>query len=222
MEGDVVSLAPDAWIGVTERWTAGVIHSSQSVDRIGSRASFCLRTNELLCDQAYQGSGVDVRYRLFDHLVPRARFLIRDTDPWKPALTLGALMRWTRGRFAITTDPYIRIGLANLHQGNRTAFNVPVWFGLQPTCRWLIEFHTGADGDFRVIRDGWHMPASIVVTARATENLDISVEAGLQQAYGPQIDTKQRSVIVTLTLGSTALARALQGTAAAGSPASPD
>jgi hypothetical protein len=222
MEGDVVSLAPDAWFGVTERWTAGVIHSSQSVDRIGSRASFCLRTNDLLCDRAYQGSGLDVRYRLRDHLVPRMRLLVRDTDPFKPAVTLGALARWTHGRFAITTDPYLRIGLANLHAGNRTAVSLPVWFGVQPTCRWLIEFHTGAEGDLRVLRDGWHMPASIVVTARATAQLDVSVEAGLQQAYGPQIDIKQREVIVTLTLGSTALARAWRGTGAPGSPASPD
>lgn len=222
MEGDVVSLAPDAWIGVTERWTAGVIHSSQSVDRIGSRASFCLRTSDLLCDRAYQGSGIDVRYRWRDHIVPRVRLLVRDTDPFKPAVTFGALARWTRGRFAITTDPYIRLGLANTDRGNRAAFGLPVWLGVQPTCRWLVELHTGADGDFAVWRDGWHMPASLVVTARATKDLDISVEAGLQQAYGPQIDIKQRSVILTLTLGSTALVPASRGTAAAGSPASRD
>ena len=221
-EGDVVSLAPDAWFGLTDRWTAGIIHSSQSVDRIGSRASFCLRQSDLLCDRAYQGSGLDVRYRLADHLVPRARLLLRDVDPWKPAITVGTLARWTRGRFAITTDPHLRLGLANTDQGNRAAFNLPVWFGVQPTCRWLIEFHTGADGDLAVIRDGWHMPLSLVVTARATADLEISVEAGFNQLYGPQIDIKQRELIVTLTLGSKALARGSARTAAPGSPASRD
>jgi hypothetical protein len=195
--GTPVSVAPDAWVGVTDRLTLGVIHSSPSVDRIDARSSLCLRGTELTCDHAYRGSGIDVRYRLRDDIVPRARVLLRDIDPLKPALTLGALMRWTHGRFSLRSDPYLRFGLANRGEGNRAAFVVPVWIGFQPTCRWLLELHTGADGDLAVIRDGWHMPFSAVVTARATSALDIVVEAGFSQLYGPQIDIRQRAVMIT-------------------------
>ena len=198
--GTPLSLAPDIWVGVTDRWTAGVIHSSPSVDRIDARASLCLRQSDLTCDAAYQGFGIDVRYRLSGAplaIAPRARLLLRDTDPWKPALTVGALARWSRGRFSIKTDPYLRFGLANRDRGNRAAFMLPIWFGIQPTCRWLVEFRTGADGDLAVLADGWHMPASLVVTARATADLDIVVEAGFSQIFGPQIDYRQRTLMIT-------------------------
>lgn len=205
MVGRPIALAPDLWYGVTQRLTVGLIHSSQSVDRIGARSTVCLRQSELLCDEAYQGSGVDVRYRLRDAplaIAPRVRFLVRDVDPWKPAVTIGTLARWSRGRFSITTDPYLRFGLTNQQQGNRAAFVVPFWFGVQPTCRWLVEVHTGADGDFAVLDDGWHMPLGLVVTARATSTLDVSVEAGFSQIYGPQIDSKQRYLMLTVAYRS--------------------
>lgn len=196
--GKPISLAPDAWYGVTDRWTLGVIHSNASVDRIDARSSICLRGTELTCDSAYRGSGIDVRYRLRDDVVPRARVLLRDIDPMKPAIALGALVRWTYGRFAVRSDPYLRFGLANRDQGNRAAFVLPVWIGFQPTCRWLLELHTGADGDLAVIRDGWHMPLSAVITARATRAIDVVVEAGFRQLYGPQIDIKERTLMVTV------------------------
>jgi len=196
--GTPVAIAPDAWFGVTNEITVGVIHSSPSVDRIDARSTFCVRQSALSCDGIYQGSGVDVRYRASAGVVPRLRFLIRDTDPFKPAMTVGALARWSRGRFAITTDPFLRFGLANTEKGNRAAFSLPLWLGVQPTCRWLIEFHTGAEGDFAVFTDGWHMPAALKVTARATEQIDIVVEGGLAQAYGPQIDIRQRTLMLTV------------------------
>lgn len=202
MVGKPLALAPDIWFGLTEQLTIGLIHSSQSVDRIGARSTFCLRKSDLLCDAAYQGSGLDVRYRLRDAplaVAPRMRLLVRDVDPWKPAVTFGALARWSHGRFSITTDPYLRFGLANTDQGNRAAFVLPVWFGVQPTCRWLVEIHTGADGDLAVLEDGWHMPFGLVVTARATPMIDIALEAGFSQIYGKQIDIKQRYVMLSAT-----------------------
>jgi len=199
--GTPLSLAPDLWLGVTRRWTVGVIHSSPSVDRITAGSSFCVRQTDDGCDRAYRGSGLDVRYLARDGslaVAPRARLLVRDLDPWKPALTVGALARWQRGRFAVIGDPYLRLGLANRDRGNRAALVLPVAFAVQPTCRWLVAVKTGAQGDLAVWRDGWYVPLSIAVTAAATAQLDLTIEAGFQQAYGPQTDIKQRAVIVTV------------------------
>lgn len=195
--GKPISFAPDVWLGVTDRLTLGAIHSSPSVDRIDARSSLCLRGSELTCDRTYLGSGIDVRYRVRDQLVPRVRVLLRDIDPMKPAVTVGILARWTHGRFSVKTDPYLRLGLAHRDEGNRAAFMLPVWLGIQPTCRWLLELHTGADGDLAVLGDGWHVPFSVVVTARATPALDLVVEAGFSQIYGPQIDIRQRALMIT-------------------------
>src|SRR5690242_2928985 len=118
-----LSFAPDAWWGIASRWTLGLIHSTASVDQIDAGASFCVRHSAVApCDRLYRGSGLDLRWGAIDGawaLAPRVRLLVRDVDPFKPAVTLGALARWTRGRFAIASDPYVRLPLANHELGNR-------------------------------------------------------------------------------------------------------
>lgn len=196
-----LSLAPDLWYGVTPRWTIGLIHSNPSVDRIDATATFCLRRFQTRCDRLYRGSGIDVlwSWRTGELAVaPRARILVRDVDPVKPAVTLGALVRWTRGRFAIESDPYLRLGVANRDEGNRAALFIPLWFQLQPTCRWLLAIHTGWDGELAILRDGYHIPFGLVVRARATSHLDIGVEAGFTSLLGPQNNIKQRAALVTV------------------------
>lgn len=197
-----ISLAPDAWLGIAPRWTVGIVHSAQSLGLIASGATLCFRGRPPLgCDRIYNGSGVDARWSWREGplaVAPRARFLVRDTDPWKPAVTAGALVRWTRGRFAITGDPYLRLGLANRDRGNRAALVVPVWLAVQPTCRWLIALHTGADGDLAVLRDGWSGPLGLAVEARAAAHLGVSVEGGFRQLVGPQHDVHDRTLAIAL------------------------
>jgi hypothetical protein len=199
--GQPLSLAPDVWVGITDRWTVGVIHSNRSVDQIDANASFCARQLASRCDRLYRGGGIDVRWSWRTgalSVAPRARFLIRDIDPIKPALTAGALVRWTRGRYAITSDPYLRLGLANTDLGNRAAISLPVWFAVQPTCRWLLALHTGWFSDIAVIRDGWHVPFGLVIQARATDHIDLGVEAGFSSLLGPQNNIKQRAAMITI------------------------
>ena len=199
--GRPLSLAPDVWFGVTDRWTIGIAHSNASLDRIDADASFCVREFPSICDRPYRGGHVDVRWSAREGalaIAPRARFLIRDVDPVKPAVTLGALVRWTHGRFRVMSDPYLRLGVANTDLGNRAAAVIPVWLGVQPTCRWLIELHTGWDGDLAVFADGWHIPFGLVARAAATAHVDVSVEAGFASLLGPQNNIKQRAVMVTV------------------------
>src|SRR5690349_9012946 len=118
------ALSPDAWWGVLPRLTVGLIHSDASLDQIATSGSFCIKTSTSTCARLYKGSGIDVRYSAIEGqfaLAPRLRAVIRDLDPLKPAVTLGALLRWTRGRFALTGDPYLRFPLANAPLGNRFA-----------------------------------------------------------------------------------------------------
>ncbi len=199
--GRPLSLAPDLWYGVTSRWTIGLIHSNPSVDRIDATATFCLRRFQTRCDRLYRGSGIDLRWSWKTGplaVAPRARVLLRDVDPIKPAITLGAMVRWTRGRFAIESDPYLRLGLVNRDQGNRAALFVPIWLAMQPTCRWLLAIHTGWDGEVAIVRDGWHIPFGLVIRARATSQVDIGVEAGFTSLLGPQNNIKQRAALVTV------------------------
>ena len=200
--GRPLSLAPDAWWGVAPDWTIGVIHSSASVDQIEAGATLCTRDLPVpVCSHAYRGSGIDVRYSARAGalaIAPRARLLVRDIDPFKPAVTLGALVRWTRGRFAIASDPYARLPLAHSQLGNRAALSIPLWLAVQPAAGWMLAVHTGLDADLAVIRDGSHGPFGVAVTARVTRELDVAVEAGWGRLFGPQYDARRGAIVVAI------------------------
>jgi len=199
--GKPLSLAPDLWVGVTPRLTLGVIHGHRSLDQIDAGGSFCVRGDARACDATYQGSGLDARWSARTGalaVAPRVRLLVRDLDPVKPAVTLGSLVRWTRGRFAIASDPYLRLGLANRDQGNRAALVVPVWFQLQPTCKWLLALHLGYESDLAVARDGWHLPVGLVAAVHPVPRLELALEAGFRSPLGPQNQVKDRAALVTV------------------------
>jgi hypothetical protein len=201
VEGSPSSLAPDAWYGLTDRWTVGVTHSNASLDRIDANASICIVHLENVCDRYYRGGAIEARWGWKTGVIaiaPRGRILLRDVDPAKPAVTLGALVRWTRGRFALQSDPYIRMGLANTDLGNRTHLMVPLYILVQPTCRWLIGFHLGWESDLAIARDGWHGPFGLIVKARATENLDVTMHGGFTSLVGVQNNIKQRALMLSI------------------------
>jgi hypothetical protein len=130
-------------------------------------------------------------------VAPRVRLLVRDVAPFKPAVTVGAQVRWTRGRFAIASDPYLRLPLANAEQGNRTALSIPLWFAIQPARGWMLTAHTGFDVDLAVFSDGSHGPFGLGVTRRVTREIDLALEVGWARLLGPQYDAKHGAVVVT-------------------------
>jgi hypothetical protein len=203
--GKPISLAPDVWVGVLPRLTLGLIHSNPSVDRFSPGATFCVRHLDIRCDTTYHGSGVDVRWGALAgdlEVVPRLRVLVRELDPFKPAVTLGALVRWRHGRYAITGDPYLQLGLANTDQGNRHALFLPVQLSVQPRLRWEVVLRTGWHSDLAVIRDGWHVPVAIGTRARATAHIDVGAMLGFSTLLGPQNTAKERAVFLLLAYRS--------------------
>lgn len=198
-----LSLAPDVWFGATDALTIGLVHSNRSVDRFAPGGSVCLRTDLIYCDSPYRGSGIDARYLALARgplsIAPRVRALVRDIDPFKPAVTVGALARWTRGRFAIETDPYLQLGLANTEDGNRAAVFVPIELAVQPTCRWLLSLHTGWNSEIRGLGDKWHIPVAIGARARATAHIDVGATLGFATLLGPQNTPKQRVLFVSVS-----------------------
>jgi hypothetical protein len=190
-----LSFAPDVWFGATDRLTVGLIHSSQSVDRIAAGATFCVRELAGACDGPYRGSGLDARYAITPEVAPRVRFLVRDIDPAKPALALGALMRWSHRRYELVTDPYLRIGLGNRGLGNRDALVVPVWLGAN-VAGGRFAIHTGIDGDLAVWRDGWHIPLGVLFEGHPIPSLTIGVEVGYPSLLGPQNTIKYGAMML--------------------------
>jgi hypothetical protein len=197
-----LSIAPDLWWGVTSHLTVGLIHSHASLDQIDAGASFCLRTAELGCERTYRGSGVDARYLVYRddaiEIAPRVRALVRDLDPIKPAVTLGALMRWRDGRFAIATDPYLQLGLENRAAGNRSQLWLPVYLELAPACAWVLAVHTGWNAELVTIGDDWHVPLALSARVAVAAGFELAVEAGFPTLGGPQNNVKQSAAMLTV------------------------
>jgi hypothetical protein len=197
-----LSFAPDLWFGLTPQLTVGLVHSDPSLDRIQPGASLCVRTDGFLCDATYRGGGLDARYEVFADrawaIAPRLRLIVRDLDPIKPAVTLGATVRWQHGRYAITSDPYLQLGLGNNDRGNRAQLWIPIVLAIQPTCRWLLELQTGWNSDLAIANDGWHVPIGFGVRAAATPHLDVGAAFGFTTLLGPQNNPKQRVGFITI------------------------
>lgn len=196
--GNPIALAPSASFGVTARLTLGMIHGNVSVDRIAAGAGVCVRGDR--CEHPYTGGGAEALYSVTTGalaVAAHARFLVRDVHPGKPAITIGPLLRYQRGRFAITSDPYLRLGLANRDRGNRTALVVPIYFGVQPSRRTLLQLHTGYDSDLAVAGDGYHIPLALALTVATRPHLDLSIEVGFASLLGPQTDDKSGAILLS-------------------------
>ncbi|HEY5944302.1 MAG TPA: hypothetical protein VIV40_02375, partial [Kofleriaceae bacterium] len=142
-------------------------------------------------------SGIDARWSAVEGdfaVAARMRFLVRQIDPVLPALTFGALVRWTRGRFAIVGDPYLQLGVANTDKGNRAALFVPITFAVQPLSRWEIALRTGWNSDLAVIRDGWHVPVAIATRVAIDRNFEAGTMLAFSTLLGPQNTAKERAL----------------------------
>jgi hypothetical protein len=199
--GSPTSLAPDAWFGVDDRWTVGIVHSGPALDRFEPGATFCLHEDGMLCSRIYRGSGLDARWLAVAGelaVAPRARLLVRDVDPWKPAVTLGALVQWTHGRLELTADPYLQLGLANTDRGNRAELFLPVGLAARVAARVHLDFRTGYNSDTAVWRDGYHVPAWAGARVAATPAVEVGAAVGFYSVLGPQATGKERALFVTI------------------------
>lgn len=179
---DPWSLAPDAWFGVTDQLTLGVITSGPAIDRFEPAPD-------------YRHIGVDGLWKLGDDVAARARFLMREMEPDKPAVTLGALVRW--GHFFVA-DPYVQFGLENQARGNRAQIFLPVTVTVEPICGWAIDLRTGFDSDVALLDDGgWYIPMYVGTRVRVDPHVEVGAAVGFFSAIGPQNNGDNRTLFVT-------------------------
>lgn len=196
-----VSLAPDVYIGLTSRWTVGVITSNRALARLAAGSGVCFGSVSSGCVARITNTGIDAKFRLGTKawtLAPHGRLVMRQLDPLKPALLVGALLGWQYRRWAVVTDPYVQLGLLNQDQGNRNSVHIPMWLRVQPTCRWQVALRTGFDSDIAVLRDGWHGVLGGVVTAALRTDAELELSAGMRSAFGPQNTSKERMVALAV------------------------
>jgi hypothetical protein len=200
---DAISVAPDIFVGVTQRLTLGVTSSNRALSSVSAGGGACFGPVTSGCVAKIADVGVDAIWQARAGALawaPHARLVMRQFSPSKPAAMLGARVRWHHGRWAVVADPYLQLGLANTDRGNRHALHVPLWLQVQPTCRWSIGLRTGFESEFAVIRDGWHGVLGGVVTAAVTPSITIELSGGVRSAFGPQNTSKERSLALAVSV----------------------
>jgi hypothetical protein len=198
---------------VTRQLTLGVIDSNQTRDVYGTYgsgfppASFCFNSeNAVLAPLAcrghvFHGSGLDALWGAYDDghwaIAPRVRLLLRDVDPDKPAMTIGALARWHHGRIAVWADPYLQIGFANQQDGNSAQLFLPIALTVQPACRWAIDLRTGWNAELDAL-DGYSVPGWLGARVVIPASFELGAAAGFPSLLGPQNNVKERELVATI------------------------
>ena len=189
------SLAPDVWYGVTPDLTVGVVSSADALSLVGTGDGLCFGGNAHGCEQAYSNLGIDARWAIARgsfSAAARVRLVTRRWSPWLPSMRVGALARWQRGRFAITGDPQLQLGLDNTDLGNRAQVNVPLWLAVAPTCRSEVYLRTGVYGELAVFGDAWSVPAMAGAKVAVSTHIDVAAELGFERLGGPLDEGKLR------------------------------
>ncbi|MBP6628641.1 MAG: hypothetical protein KBG28_25185 [Kofleriaceae bacterium] len=195
--GAPISVAPAAEFGVAPDVTVGVGHGTWPLGVVSAGGGLCLTGRDHGCPQPYANLTLDARWQVRPGdlaLAPRARFVVEQTDPFLPGLALGALARWTGGRFAVETDPHLVLGLLHRDLGNRSRLRVPVLGSVQPTRGWAIGLRTGVDGELATFSETFAVPVALESTVRVTPAIDLWGGVGFRALLGPQNQFRDRAL----------------------------
>lgn len=164
-----VSLAPDVWVGATERLTLGATSSEAARGWVGAGRGVCVHA----CPARYGGAAADARFRIHDGAVAiagRAALDFRAFGPGVVALELGVAVRSRAAALIVTVSPYVSLGIVNASLDNHVQAVVPVelrW----PLGRIALGVTSGVRGDV----DGFLATAETPIAA----SIDVEVAPGI-------------------------------------------
>jgi hypothetical protein len=114
-----VSISPDAWYGITDDITAGLVHSAVGTTGFigGAGTSLCLTGTDNGCADLYTNVGFLGRYRIkmsgFAVAAEGGLIVNHIGDPLLVGLKLGGIGRWHKDKLAIEAQPGLYIGVTN-------------------------------------------------------------------------------------------------------------
>ena len=191
------SIAPDVWLGATDRLTFGLVHSTAGrtgfIDGYGD--SLCLTGTANGCPRPYNNVGVDARYTLsggsFGWALDGGLFF-QNLSPVQLAVKLGALGRWRAGRFSLELQPAFFVGLTNRTETimgvttttNGDVFSLPVTGALWIARRVALAMQLGARIPIEDTANTYAVSLSLGGHVLATDKLDITAAVSFTRLNG--------------------------------------
>jgi hypothetical protein len=195
-----ISVAPDLYLGATDRLTIGLVHSARALGVVTVGNGVCFSREPQGCERSYDNVGLDARFSLHRGAIAaaaRVRLVASSLDPWKPSLRAGVLVRGTRRNLVAIADPQLQLGIANRELGNRDWFRIPLWLGVQPGRGWLLALRTGIDGELATFSETFAIPLGVEVTVRAHRRVDVALLAAYPSLLGPENEYRKRLAVLT-------------------------
>jgi hypothetical protein len=171
-----VSISPDAWYGITDDITAGLVHSSVGTTGFigGTGDSLCLTGTDNGCSDLYPGVGFVGRYRLkvsgFAVAAEGGLIVGHISDPTFLGLKLGGIGRWHKNKLAVEVQPSLYIGVTNrdstttggvVFAGNSDVLALPATALYQITPELTAAAQTGFNIPLENTGDFYSIPLSI-------------------------------------------------------------
>ncbi|HMG54597.1 MAG TPA: hypothetical protein VK601_13965 [Kofleriaceae bacterium] len=207
------SISPDAWYGVTDDITAGLVHSATAVSGFigGVGDALCLAGESGGCAEVYPGVGFEARYKLklggFAAAAEGGLLIQHLGDPFAFALKAGGIARWHQGKIAVEVQPNLIIALSNRGStttggitisGNRDFLNLPItgMYALTPMIWAALQ--VGVALPFEDTGDAYRLPLSIGGHYRVNDMLSVSLAFSLPALVGGGSGTGADSRSLTL------------------------
>lgn len=190
------SFAPDLYVDVSSDLQLSFVNSHRSRWLVGTGRGWCFDCDELFERDVptWSGTGVAARWRFLLGGVHFDRF-----SPVKPWVQLGGYYRWSRSIFAVETQPYVGIALANRDDGNASFINLAARFRVSPLS-WL---HITVDPSFNShlddFRDWYTLALAGGIEVSSPWGWSAGVYLGYPKTYGQLNDSGERHLAIRLS-----------------------
>jgi hypothetical protein len=213
--GKPISITPDAWYGITDDISGGLVHSETAVTGFmgGVGDALCLTGADNGCAKFYNAVGFEGRYKIKLAGIAAAAeggLLFTSLDPFDVAIKLGGVGRYRIGKIAIDAQPNLIIALTNRGSstvggvtvsGNRDVLNLPVTGLYEITPMIAAAFQTGFQIPLEDTGDAYSIPVSIGGHYRVNNELSVNLAFSLPRLVGGGSGTGLDAR--SLTLGGT-------------------
>jgi len=207
--GKPVSLAPDLFYSVTDRFQIGLLHQGPEGWQTRPGTGLCLTGTSNGCPHVYDNLGLDTMtglvYGKVD-LSAHVSFFFDSFDPTTTHLALGLAAKiHASDRVAITLDP--KYGIAtNDRETNDDYLIIPAEIGIQAAPKTGIKILTGLFGDVSAFGDTYQIPVGLGLVQNLNKHFDLGARFSFDNLLGKEPDgvgrADARSLAVLLNIRS--------------------
>ncbi|HEU5057607.1 MAG TPA: hypothetical protein VFU21_13830 [Kofleriaceae bacterium] len=199
-----VSIAPDAWYGVSDRLEVGVVTSWVGMTGFWSGAmlgfapsGLCTshRTNAagIGCPKRFDNAGAEAHYALLAEgsfqLAAGGGLHATSFDPFTLDVKLGTHGMWRAGRVGLSLAPSLFIGVTQRHDppdgtSNKESIQLPIAVTFAALPQLLVGLQSGVRGPLDGFGDAYSIPAALGAIFLATPQIMVGGAFSFERVAG--------------------------------------